>query len=63
MMETRDEGSTWSNVVDITAMVALPIWFHVAPGMPGGVQLPSGRLIVGTLNIKGSPCHNYRVHQ
>lgn len=45
--ESRNEGKTWSNVVDITTMVTLPNWSKVAPSVPGGVQLPNGRLIMG----------------
>lgn len=47
VMESKDECRTWNNMVDITSMVALPTWFKVAPSVPGGLQLPSGRLIVG----------------
>ena len=47
VLESKDEGETWSNMVDITGMVALPSWFKVAPSVPGGLQLPTGRLIVG----------------
>ena len=47
IMESSDEGRTWSSVVDITAMVTLPTWSKVAPSVPGGQQLPSGRLILG----------------
>lgn len=47
VMESEDEGQTWSNATDITAMVALPSWFKVAPSSPGGLQLPGGRLIIG----------------
>ena len=47
VMESSDEGSSWGNTVDITAMVALPSWSIVAPSVPGGLQLSSGRLIAG----------------
>lgn len=47
VIESRDEGSTWGALADITGMVALPTWSKVAPSVPGGQQLPNGRLILG----------------
>ena len=47
VLESEDEGQTWSDGMDITEMVALPSWLKVAPSNPGGLQLPSGRLIMG----------------
>ena len=46
MMESSDDGATWGSVVDISGMVMEPTWGYVVTGPPGGIQLPSGRLII-----------------
>jgi len=48
-LESEDEGLNWSNPVNITAMATTPPWQEgpPVPGYPGGIQMPSGRLIVG----------------
>ena len=45
-MESTDDGLTWGNMVDITETVVLPAWGFIGTGPPGGIQLPSGRLII-----------------
>ena len=45
-MESSDNGLTWGNMVDITKTVVLPAWSFIGTGPPGGIQLPSGRLII-----------------
>lgn len=45
-MESTDDGVTWGNMVDISEMVVLPAWSFVGTGPPGGIQLPTGRLII-----------------
>lgn len=50
MIESADEGLTWSNPVDITDMIAPSTQIEtVFPGGPGGLQLPNGRLILGAV--------------
>ena len=46
-IESSDEGANWGNVSNITAAVTEPDWNFVGTGPPGGIQLPSGRLIIG----------------
>ena len=41
-----DDGVTWGSVEDITSMVMDPTWPAMDTGPPGGIQLPSGRLII-----------------
>ena len=50
-LESVDEGVTWGSVVDITSMVMDPTWSSMDTGPPGGIQLPSGRLLVCTYSI------------
>lgn len=45
-MESTDDGMIWSNMVEISAMVTEPEWGFIGTGPPGGIQLPSGRLII-----------------
>ena len=45
-MESSDDGATWGNMVDISSMVTESSWEFVGTGPPGGIQLPSGRLII-----------------
>jgi hypothetical protein len=45
-MESSDDGLTWGSMVDITKTVVLPAWSFIGTGPPGGIQLPSGRLII-----------------
>ncbi len=53
-MESSDDGLTWGSMVDITETVVLPAWSFIGTGPPGGIQLPSGRLIIcmSCYNIK-----------
>jgi sialidase-1 len=41
-----DDGATWSQPVDVTAMVKKPTWSAGSTGIGRGIQLRSGRLIV-----------------
>ena len=45
-LESMDDGMTWGSVDDITSMVMDPSWPAMDTGPPGGIQLPSGRLII-----------------
>ena len=45
-LESMDDGVTWGSVEDITRMVMDPTWPAMDTGPPGGIQLPSGRLII-----------------
>lgn len=45
-LESSDDGLTWGNMADITTMVRQPTWSLIGTGPPGGLQLPSGRLII-----------------
>ena len=45
-LESMDDGVTWGSVEDITSMVMDPTWPAMDTGPPGGIQLPSGRLII-----------------
>ena len=47
-IESSDEGANWGNVSNITEAVTEPDWHFVGTGPPGGIQLQSGRLIIGT---------------
>ena len=44
-LESSDDGITWGNMIDISMMVTWPEWNYVGMG-PGGIQLPTGRLIM-----------------
>ena len=44
-LESSDDGVTWGNMMDISVMVSRPEWDYVGMG-PGGIQLPTGRLIM-----------------
>ena len=44
--ESSDDGVNWGNRMDISMMVTLPSWAFVGTGPPGGIQLPSGRLVI-----------------
>ena len=48
-LESADDGVSWGSVQDITRMVMDPSWTAIDTGPPGGIQLPSGRLIICTL--------------
>ena len=45
-LESMDDGVTWGSVEDITSMVMDPTWPAMDTGPPGGIQLPTGRLII-----------------
>ena len=44
-LESSDDGVTWGNMMDISVMVSWPDWDYFRMG-PGGIQLPTGRLIM-----------------
>jgi sialidase-1 len=45
-LQSSDDGVTWSNFHNITAVAKEPQWGFTGSGPPGGIQLPSGRLVV-----------------
>ena len=51
LLQSSNEGITWTSARNITSMITTSPWSgdHIAPGYPGGIQLPSGRLIQGKL--------------
>ena len=46
-LESADNGLSWANKVEISEMVVGAGWSFVGTGPPGGLQLPSGRLVIG----------------
>ena len=44
-------ATNWSNATYVTEMVKAPAWTWVATGPPQGLELPSGRLLVGADHI------------
>ena len=46
-LQSSDDGLTWGSMTNITAVVNGGGWGFVGTGPPGGIQLPSGRLIIG----------------
>ncbi len=46
--ESTDDGVTWANIVNITNVANSGGWRFVGTGPPGGIQLSSGRLLIGT---------------
>jgi len=46
-LQSSDDGLTWGGMMDITAVANGGDWGFVGTGPPGGIQLPSGRLIIG----------------
>lgn len=46
-IESTDNGLTWGSVVNISSVATEPEWGFVGTGPPGGIQLPSGRLVIG----------------
>ena len=55
-MESMDDGVTWGSMVDITEMVVSTAWSFVGTGPPGGIQLPSGRLVIGVCALNKFMC-------
>ena len=46
-LQSSDDGATWVDLRNITAAVREPQWGFTGSGPPGGIQLPSGRLVIG----------------
>lgn len=53
IVESRDEGATWSKPREITSQVKRPDWTWYATGPGNGIQLHNGRLVV--------PCDHTRL--
>ena len=51
-IESGDEGVSWGVPRNISASTTNPEWGFVATGPPGGIQLPSGRIIIGIIIIQ-----------
>ena len=45
-LQSSDDGVTWKNHRNITAVAREPQWGFTGSGPPGGIQLPSGRLVI-----------------
>jgi len=45
-VKSEDDGATWSQPIDVTAMVKKPEWSAGSTGIGRGIQLRSGRLVV-----------------
>lgn len=52
MITSDDEGATWSEPVDITAMTKKPEWSEVGHGPGIGIQTRSGRLVIPCFNVR-----------
>ena len=46
-LQSSDDGLSWGNLKNITAVAREPQWGFTGSGPPGGIQLPSGRLVIG----------------
>lgn len=64
VMESGDNGATWSEPVEITASVKRPHWRWYATGPCNGIQLKGGRLLIPANHSDHSDQakHHYRSH-
>ncbi len=46
VMNSKDDGATWSKPVEITKDVMDPTWYNVGSGPGHGIQLKDGRLLI-----------------
>lgn len=68
LTKSEDEGSSWSEPIEITSQVKRSAWTWYATGPGHGVQLSSGRLIipcnhaVGTAFERSDPRHSHVIY-
>ena len=60
-LQSSDDGLTWGSMTNITAVVNGGGWGFVGTGPPGGIQLPSGRLIIGLSLYSNYSCISVNV--
>lgn len=46
-IDSADDGATWGDIVNITDVANSGDWGFVGTGPPGGIQLASGRIVIG----------------
>lgn len=62
VMDSRDEGTTWSAPVEISASASKPEWRWYATGPGHAIQLKSGRLLVPANHSLGPEISGWHSH-